>query len=58
MSSGEAYGIVQCNLGIFDSFRLFSIKNGRGFSKNVVRSHMLLVRPHYEAVIAAGEGHD
>ena len=25
--------------------------------KNVVRRHMLLVRPRYEAVIAAGEGH-
>ena len=31
MSSGDASGIVQCNLGIFDSFRLLSIKNGRGF---------------------------
>ena len=26
----HASGIVQCNLGIFDSFRLLSIKNGRG----------------------------
>ena len=25
--------------------------------KNVVRRHMLLVRPRYEAVIAAGEGY-
>ena len=57
MSSGDASGIVQCNLGIFDSFRLLSIKNGRGFPKNVVRRHMLLVGPLYEAVIAAGEGH-
>ena len=24
--------------------------------KNVVQHHMLLVRPHYDAVIAAGEG--
>ena len=26
-------------------------------SKNVVRCHMHLVQPRYEAVIAAGEGH-
>ena len=31
MSSGEASGIVQCNLRIFDSGKLLSIKNGRGF---------------------------
>ena len=57
MSSGDASVIVQCNLGVFDCFRLLSIKNRRGFTRNVVRRHMLLVRPHYEAVIAAGEGH-
>ena len=64
MSSGDAsgtvqcnLGIVQCNLGIFDSFRLLFIKNGRGISKNVVRRRMLLVQPRYEAAIAAGEGH-
>ena len=28
--SGDASGIVQCNLGLFDSFRLLSIKNGCG----------------------------
>ena len=31
MSSGDASGIVQCNLGIFDSFMLLSINNGPGF---------------------------
>ena len=35
MSSGNASVIVQCNLGIFNSSRLFSIKNGRGFPKTV-----------------------
>ena len=29
--SGDATGIVQFNLGIFDSFRLLSIRNGNGF---------------------------
>ena len=33
MSSDNASGIVQCNLGIFDSFRLLSIKNGPGFPR-------------------------
>ena len=28
-------GIVQCNLGIFDSFGLPSIKNGRGFPRTL-----------------------
>ena len=27
--------IVQCNLGIFDNFRLLSIKNGRGFLRTL-----------------------
>ena len=57
MSSGDASRIVQCNIGIFNNFRLLSIKNGRGFPKNVVRRHMLLVRPRYETVIAAEESH-
>ena len=57
MSSGDASVIVQCNLGVFHSFKMLSIKNRRGFPRNVVRRHMLLVRPRYEAVIAAGEGH-
>ena len=35
MSSGGASGIVQCNLGIFDSFGLLSIKNGSGFPKKL-----------------------
>ena len=35
MSSGEASGIGQCNLGIFDSVRLLSIKNGRGFPRTL-----------------------
>ena len=35
MSSGNAPGIVQCILRIFDSFRLFSIKNGRGFPRTL-----------------------
>ena len=47
MSCGDASRIVQCNLRIFDSFRLLSIKYGCGFPR-----HMLLVRPRYEAVIA------
>ena len=33
MSSHDASGIVQCNLGIFDSFTLLSIKNWRGFPR-------------------------
>ena len=33
MSSGDASRIVQCNLGIFDGFRLLSIKNGHGFPR-------------------------
>ena len=40
MSSGDASGIVQCNLGIFDSFRLLSIKNWDWIPKNVVWRHM------------------
>ena len=35
MRSGDASRIVQCNLGIFDSFRLLSIKNGRGFPRTL-----------------------
>ena len=35
MSSGDAYRIVQCSLGIFDSFRLLSIKNGCGFPRTL-----------------------
>ena len=35
MSSGDASGIVQCNLGIFKSFRLLSVKNGRGFPRTL-----------------------
>ena len=33
MSSGYAFGIVQCNLGNFDRFMLLSIKNGPGFPR-------------------------
>ena len=64
MSSGDASRIVQCNLGIFDNFRLLSIKNGCaikngcGFPRTLCGITCLkLVRPRYEAVIAAGEGH-
>ena len=35
MSSGDASRIVQCNLGIFGSFRLLSIKNGCGFPRTL-----------------------
>ena len=56
MNSSDASGIVQCNLGIFDSFRLLSIKNGRGWS--VVRRYVLSIRYRYDTVIAEGEGHD
>ena len=35
MISGDSSGIVQCNLGIFNSFRLLSIKNGRGFLRTL-----------------------
>ena len=38
MSSGDASGIVQCNPGIFDSFRLLSMKNWRGFPKRCAAS--------------------
>ena len=31
LSSGVSSGIIQCYLGILVSFRLLSIKNGRGF---------------------------
>ena len=33
MRSGDESGIVQCNLGIFESFRLLSIKNGSEFPR-------------------------
>ena len=33
MSSGDASGIVQGNLGIFESFRLLSIKNEPEFPR-------------------------
>ena len=52
MSSGDATGIVQCNLGIFESFRLLSIKNGPEFPRmlcdvtcfqfDLVMMHLLL----------------
>ena len=35
MSYGDASEIVQCNLGIFDSFRLLSNKNWRGFPRTL-----------------------
>ena len=35
MSSCEASGIVKCNLGNFDNFKLLSIKIGRGFPRMV-----------------------
>ena len=35
MSSGDASRIVQCNLGIFDSFRLLPIKNGCIFPRTL-----------------------
>ena len=35
MSSGDASWMVQCNLEIFDSFRLLSIKNGHGFPRTL-----------------------
>ena len=35
MSSGDASGIVQCNIRIFDSFRLLSIQNERGFPRTL-----------------------
>ena len=57
MSCGDAPRIVLCNLGNFDSFRLLSVKYGRGFPRTFAQRHMLLVRPRYEAVIAAAEEH-
>ena len=56
MSSGDAPRIVQCNLGIFDSFRLLSIKNGCG-SKERCATFVLSIPLRYDVVIAAGEGH-
>ena len=56
MSPGDASRIVQCNLGIFDSFRLLSITMAAD-PKNVVQRYVLSIRPRYVAVIAAGEGH-
>ena len=44
MSSGDESWSVQCNLGIFDNFRLLSIKNGFLIPKNVVRRHMLVIK--------------
>ena len=35
MSSGNASRIAQCNLGIFDSFMLLSIKNGCGLQRTL-----------------------
>ena len=35
MSSGDVSGIVQCNLGIFESFKLLSINNGREFPRTL-----------------------
>ena len=35
MSSSDASGIVQCNLGIFDSFKLLSIIKGGGFPRTL-----------------------
>ena len=52
MSSGDASGIVQCNLRIFESFRLLSIKYGPEFPRmlcdvtcfqfDLVMMHLLL----------------
>ena len=33
MSSGDESRIVQCNIGIFEGFRLLSIKNGHGLPR-------------------------
>ena len=55
--SGDTSGSVQCHLGIFDSFRLLSIKNGRGFPRTVCCVTCFWFGPRYEAVIGAGEGH-
>ena len=56
MSSGDASRIVQCNLRIFDSYRLPSIKNGCGFPRmlfnvtyiqfNLVMVQLLLQEGH------------
>ena len=52
MSSGDASVIVQCNLRIFENFRLLSIKNGpefpsmlcdvTGFQFDLVMMHLLM----------------
>ena len=52
MSSSDASGIVQYNLGFFDSH-----KEWAWIPKNDVLRYMLLVPPGYEAAIGAGEGH-
>ena len=46
----DASVIVQSNLGILDSFRLLSFKNG-------ARRYVLSIRPSSGACIASGESH-
>ena len=50
-------GDLQCNLGILDSFRLLSIKNGRGFSRTLCCVTCFWFNLVMRQVIAAGEGH-
>ena len=57
LSSGDSSGIIQCYLGILDSFRLLSIKKWAWIPYNVVRRYILSLLPRYDAVIAAGNGH-
>ena len=58
MSSGDASGILQLvqprNLS---QLQVALHEEWAWIPKNVVRRHMRLVRPCYEAVIVAGEGH-
>ena len=54
MSSGDASRIVQCNVG---QLQVALHKEWARIPQNVVRRYMLSVRPRYDAVIAAGDGH-
>ena len=58
MSSDDASWIAQCNLWISDSFRLLSIKNGRGFPRTLCDvSCFRFDHVMRQLLLAAGKGH-
>ena len=56
MSSGDASGIVQCNLESSTASGCSQLRMGTD-SQDVERRYVLSIRPRYDAVIAAGESH-